>query len=338
MSSMSEENHFDILEEGTEAWNSWRTHDPGISPNLAGEDLSDLDLAEANLSEANLIDADLYQTKLPNANLKMASMTDADCSGVDMRGADLYKVNMVNAFLVEANLSGAYIAESDLSGADLRGADLRQANLTDTDLSSSILNNADLSGANLSGANITGAQLRNANFTDANMMDLVYGSAESRRGNYYGIRGLDSCYGNALFVRDAQDQDYLDTMEHNILATKDPGRRRWKQFWFDAWALIDYGRSLSRPIVYAVILSTFYGLIYLMDMLFNWGLMNYSNSAQSWLTPFYYSIVTYTTLGFGDITPKHWIGEIIVITEVILGYLTLGLMLSILANKVAQRS
>jgi hypothetical protein len=66
--------------------------------------------------------------------------------------------------------------------------------------------------------------------------------------------------------------------------------------------------------------------------------MDYSGSSKSWLTPFYYSLVTYTTLGFGDITPQHWLGEIIVIIEVVLGYMTLGLLLTILANNVARRS
>ena len=107
---------------------------------------------------------------------------------------------------------------------------------------------------------------------------------------------------------------------------------------FAGWGLIDYGRSLTKTAGYALGLSLCYGFVYMLDMLLGWGLMNYSNSAESWLTPYYYSIVTYTTLGFGDITPKHWVGEIIVISEVILGYITLSLLLSILANKVARRS
>ena len=57
-----------------------------------------------------------------------------------------------------------------------------------------------------------------------------------------------------------------------------------------------------------------------------------------WFTPFYYSIVTYTTLGFGDVTPKTGLGQSFVVFEVILGYVTLGLLVSILANKVARRA
>ncbi len=66
--------------------------------------------------------------------------------------------------------------------------------------------------------------------------------------------------------------------------------------------------------------------------------MDYSNSAGTWFTPFYYSLVTYTTLGFGDVTADSLIGEMLVISEVIAGYFTLGLLLSILANTVARRS
>ena len=52
----------------------------------------------------------------------------------------------------------------------------------------------------------------------------------------------------------------------------------------------------------------------------------------------YFSFTTLTTLGFGDITPQHWLGEIIVVVEVILGYTTLGLILAILANRVARQA
>jgi hypothetical protein len=33
------------------------------------------------------------------------------------------------------------------------------------------------------------------------------------RGYYLGIRGLDPCFGNAMFQRAAADQDFLDTLE-----------------------------------------------------------------------------------------------------------------------------
>ncbi|MCP4967443.1 MAG: two pore domain potassium channel family protein, partial [bacterium] len=52
----------------------------------------------------------------------------------------------------------------------------------------------------------------------------------------------------------------------------------------------------------------------------------------------YFSVVTLTTLGFGDIHAGNWVGSIVVMFEVILGYVMLGLLISILANKVARRA
>lgn len=338
MSENTDESYLDILKEGTEAWNAWRAANPGEIPDLTDEDLSEMDLRGINLGAVDLSEADFYGTDLRDANLKMAVLTDADFSAADLAGAELYKANLSGAFLTEADLSGAYLAEANLNKADLRGCKLHQVDFTEADLRSSNLSESDLTGVNFSHANVTDANFSYSTLAQANLIGLNYGSFHSMRGHYLGIRGLDSCYGNAIFVRDAQDQDYLDTVEHKIELTPSPRLRAIKRFLFSLWKLIDYGRSLSKPFIYALILATIFGFVYFLDILLEWGLMDYSSSAQSWFSPFYYSIVTYTTLGFGDITPQHWIGEIIVVAEVILGYATLGLLLSILANRVARQS
>lgn len=334
----SEAAHLEILEQGTQAWNNWRSENPGIRPQLAGEDLSELDLSGVNFNEANLTEADLFDADLSEANLKMASLAGADLSGANLTDAELYKADLTGCFLTGANLAGAYLAEAEFKGADLRGTNLQGVDLTGADLYAADLSKSDLTGADLTDANINLANLSYVNLALTNLMGLRNGNFHSMRGHYLGIRGLDSCYGNAVFVRDAQDQDYLDTMEHNIAQIPSPRKRKMMELMFSFWKRIDYGRSLTKPFLYAIVLSGLFGVIYFFDMNLGWGLMDYSGSAQSWITPFYYSIVTYTTLGFGDITPQHWLGEIIVVIEVILGYTTLGLILSILANRVARQA
>jgi voltage-gated potassium channel Kch len=158
------------------------------------------------------------------------------------------------------------------------------------------------------------------------------------RGCYHGVHGLDTLFGNAIFKRDAQDQDYLDSLEINIDQTESVRLRSLKKFGFWVWEQIDFGRSLARPAIWASLIAIVFGLIFMLDMQFQWGLIDFSGSAQSFLTPFYFSVVTFTTLGYGDVLPIHWFGELLVIVEVVLGYSTLGLLLSILANKVARRS
>jgi hypothetical protein len=110
------------------------------------------------------------------------------------------------------------------------------------------------------------------------------------RGCYPGVRGLDSCFGNALLKRAAADQDFLDTLEAHL-----KGSRR--MVLFRAWGIIDYGRSLVRVAVLSFGLAPLYGAVYRMFP----GILSYQQSAKTWFTPYYFSIVTYTTLGFGDV-------------------------------------
>ena len=59
---------------------------------------------------------------------------------------------------------------------------------------------------------------------------------------------------------------------------------------------------------------------------------------QTFLSPLYYSVVTLTTLGYGDIVPSSVSGQIVAMMEVCTGYLMLGGLISIFSNKLARRA
>jgi hypothetical protein len=328
----------ELLDAGVDVWNKWRDDHPAKRPSLSGVDASDRELTGINLSELDLSGADFYGSDLSGANLKMANLSDADLGDCKLVKADLYKVDLRAAFATGADFGGAYLNESDLRGTDLRGVKLVEASLKSSDLTGADLTQANLTGANLDEAVLIGADMSRASLEATSLFRVSYGSFESMRGHYFGIRGLDSCFGNALFVRDAKDRDYLDAFERAIELAPQGRAASFRKIAFRAWRMIDYGRSMGKPLLYAVILSMIFGTLYTFDLRLGWGLMDYSNSSGGWFTPFYYSIVTYTTLGFGDITPLNWVGEIIVVVEVIMGYTTLGLVLAILANRVARQS
>jgi uncharacterized protein YjbI with pentapeptide repeats len=319
-------------------WERFLAENSGTSLELAGVDLSDAKLEGRNLSGIDFSGADFYESKLSSANLKHTKLAKADLSGADLSSAGMYKAVLTSATATAANLQGADLTEADFSNADLRGASLVGANLSGADLRGADLSNTDLRDACLAGANVTGASFRTARVEGANVTGIVYGRFKHMHRCYLGVRGLDSVYGNALFVRDAKDQDYIDTLESSISAMPEGLTKKIEFILFKAWGLFDHGRSLMKVAIYAFVLATLYGIIYTFDMRLSWGMMDYSNSAQSWFTPFYYSMVTYTTLGYGDVTAENVYGEILVISEVVLGYFTLGLLLSIIANTIARRS
>jgi hypothetical protein len=268
-------------------------------------------------------------------------MCDLSCSDVassNLSRASLYKCTLKETIFQEANLERADLSNSNCTNADFRGANLKGANFSGADLTGANFMSADLENAILREAEMTGIDCRSANLTGVDLTGSRFGGYRTMQDRFYGVRGIENCFGNAVFVRDVKDQDYIDTLRTSIEAMPDGFLKKFELFLFRAWGLIDHGRSLMKVGFYALIVATLYGLIYTADMRLGWEMMDYSNSAHTWFTPFYYSLVTYTTLGYGDVTANSLIGEMLVISEVIVGYFTLGLLLSILANTVARRS
>jgi len=112
--------------------------------------------------------------------------------------------------------------------------------------------------------------------------------------------------------------------------------------WFNIWWLFaDFGRGFLRWALWSILIAVFFALLfhnffYLVDRTtFD---SKYIHETWSGLSFIYYSVVTFTTLGFGDIVPKPGLLQFLVMLEVILGYVMLGGLISILANKLARRS
>ena len=262
--------------------------------NLSGADLTDAKLSGVDLTEADLTDAKLCGAQLWNINLQSAFLI-----GADLTGAKLSSANLINANLTGGNLTGADLSESSMAGAELWGAiltdaqvwgaDLSRAKLTSANLNRAKLRSANLSlasledasliGTDLAFANIIATELSYADLTDARLGGVRYARSKMS-GKCRGIR-VSNCFGNALFKRDAQDQDFIDTFRAKILddlqrqGQKCPLRRfRWRILLnkkrilsylkiklmqierhvalkvmpavFRAWGWIDYGRSMTR--------------------------------------------------------------------------------------------
>ncbi len=154
---MADEEHVEIVRQGTVAINEWRSKHLGVIFDLRGAKLHRADFDSANLyhtdfrgadlRETNLGRADLRWANLGRANLIKADLNHSDLSHADLRGADLSGGNLLGAKLKDvncfrANLSGAYLARVHFDGANLR-----EANLSAISLDETIFVNVDLSNA-----------------------------------------------------------------------------------------------------------------------------------------------------------------------------------------------
>jgi hypothetical protein len=211
---MANEEHLAMLRQGTDAWNHWRKHRPGIGPDLRGADLR-----EAHLSGANLNAADLRGANLVEVDLSGADLGGADLGRADFFRADLSEVNLYKAKLNRTDLSGAHLSGAHLGGADLGGANLRWTNLSEANLTGADLSRANLSEANLSGADFSEARVRSTVFADVDLseakgIDMVVHEGPSSI-------GMDTIYRShgkipEAFLRGAGLPDEFITSIHDL--------------------------------------------------------------------------------------------------------------------------
>ena len=154
--------YLDIIKQGKNSWNEWRSQNPELVIELPSVNLSLSNLEGFNLEKANLWEADFKKANLSGSRLQGADLCFANLSGADLQGVDFSGANLTEADLCGANLSGA-----NLHGVNLWGADISSANLTDVDLSDAELSDAKLMKAKISHTDFSKAKIEGADFSNA---------------------------------------------------------------------------------------------------------------------------------------------------------------------------
>ncbi|RMG74691.1 MAG: hypothetical protein D6710_01230 [Nitrospirae bacterium] len=297
---------------------------------LEGVDLSGVDLSGSDLSGANLKGARLFKANLSGCILKKAILDDAELSGADLSRADMEEVSAINAGfgmaklvevnLFEGNLTGATLTMAEIRGANmqccrLEGARLREAKLLNTDLT-----NADLRGVDMSLSSVDGSRFTNADLRGARLRQLSgYETAD-----WIGVDLRDINFSGAYLLRRfIMDQNFLKEFRD---------RNRYTRIIYYLWLVTsDCGRSMTRWCAWTLLFIIGFGLLY------SFTGVDYGEH-RTWFSPFYYSVVTFTTLGYGDVVPAGVVSQFLAIIEVTIGYVMLGGLLSIFANKMARRA
>ncbi len=258
-----------------------------------------------------------------------------------LEGADLEEAHIEGADLGLAHLKGASFGLAHLEGANLQEACLQEAvllwaHLERTYLLDSHLERANLYDAHLEGADLTISHLEGADFT-ASIVDgltLFWECSVDRKTDFRGV-GLESC-------RIDERTKYLLQYNKRRMNCEDWYEQHPRLAWLAKaffW-MSDYGRSTSR------IIFTFFGLALIFaNIYYHWArlappgivsnlLIDENGLAIPWwlvpLRTLYFSIVTMTTLGFGDMYAQGQsiFGHLLLMLQVLLGYVLLGALVT----------
>ena len=301
-----------------------------FNEDLSNLDFSGYDLSWSNLNQSNLKATNLSYTKLIQTSLEQAILDECEFMGSDLTEANLNEctarrcgfggADLSFASIINADLNSASFIRSKMVGADLRASNLKNAKLSEMDLTDAIFTRAVLVKSDLKHSNVTGT-----NFELADMQGCrLLGIKNYKKAMWIGadIRDLD-LRGAYLVRRYISDENYLyefqasSTLHRAIYLI-------WK-------ATSDCGRSLFQWFVWLTGLTLIFAAVYTQVDI------DFGDHATAF-SPVYFSFITLTTVGYGDVAPASLIAQIFVTLQAITGYMGLGGLLSILGNKMARRA
>ena len=254
--------------------------------------------------------------------LEKRAMTGIPMDGFILRGANLENLNLVNAKGVPHHLTNTDLSRANLHNAHLYKVDLSGSSLLKADLSGANLHRASLMGCNLLGVNLKACRLEHVDWgdeicqatlaesviaqeiQDANSVEkaaLLYEEAEEVARN---IR--KSCERQGVF--DIAGDFFHREMQFRRYQLPRFSLRRFVSKGVDI--VSGYGEKPERIVLFSAFFIFICSLFY-----FGFGINGGSDVIQlnlslpwtanvyAWLECLYFSVVTFTTLGYGDLSP-----------------------------------
>ncbi len=303
---------------------------------LEGEELMRALVLDTALNVAHLEGADLSDTHLDGAHLMEAHLNDTDFNSAHMEGAVL-----IGANLKRTNFMGAYMKRAHLMGAQLEYAGLGGASMEGASFSGAHMKGADLSQAHMEGVDFIETHMENVilQYATCDNFTLIQDCYFDKQTDFRGV-ALDTIQWSPGLKQLAE---YINRRLNWIDWYKEHKIAKYPVRFF--WECSDYGRCTQRILWTFTGLSLLFAGVYFMlpEILTGLTHLEGDDLAQPlygrslfWRS-LYFSVVTMTTLGFGDIhaNPQSSLGHGLLIFQVILGYVILGALvtrLSILFN------
>jgi hypothetical protein len=276
-------------------------------------------------------------------------------SGQSMEGFELASAALAGVNLVKEpgtggyDLSNANLSHANLSDGHLYQINLRGASLLKTNLNGARLNDADLRGANLLGAVLNDARLENTVW-DTVVAQEATALEDWRRGNFDSARVLfreaEEVYRNLRKAMENKGQfEQAGEFFYREMVARRWLLKRYCLKWYFSY-LVDifcgYGENPARVVGMSVAIIFVCGLLYFLLGIGYDGavigvdlakgpLVNLQNFGDS----LYFSIVTFTTLGYGDIAPFGWT-RVVAAVEAFAGSFILALFVVVFVKKMTR--
>ena len=269
-------------------------------------------------------------------------MRDFKLSRVDLCHVNLVNRNSKNGYqfidcdFYRSNMSHSHCFMVDFSGSSLMKSNFQYANL----------HCANLENCNLLGANFEHAKLENIHWGDDILQEKLARESSDNREKDDLYEQAEEIYRH---LRKVTEDEGLFDLSGRFFRKEMIARRMQLPNYSSARILsktVDlfcgYGEEPLRIIGFTLMLIFIYSLFYLLSGLSYGGEIirinlsaSFMDNVGHFLDALYFSVVTFTTLGYGDITPQGF-SRFLASTEALIGSFTLALFVVMFVKKMIR--
>jgi len=276
-------------------------------------------------------------------------------SGGLLRGIILNKTQLQNIDLVNHhNKKGYDFSHADFYHSNLRGAHLFNINLNNASIMKADLRDANLNCANLTNTNMLGVKWRGSKFENIKMgakirQEILAKTAIVHKDKQISIDLLEQAEEIYRDLRKHAEQEGIFTLSGYFIQ-KELTMRRLQLPRFSLKRFLSkvvdiccgYGEEPLRIITLSMAIILVCAIIYTFTGLSYNDTIQAASASQSveqnfsfFLSSLYYSVVTFTTLGYGDFTPVG-ISRAIAAIEAFTGSFTIALFVVVFVKKMTR--
>lgn len=281
----------------------------------------------AYLKGAHLVGVDWFaDTSLIYANFTDASINASDFSNANLMLATLTNVSGINANFGDANLEGATFTNGDLRRANLENAFLNEAVFTDVHIGSE-------------------TQFGDASVYESESAQPTLSDDHRLRAAAWAYRQLQQLYQDNALPRLAR-RSYNQEKDARRRLTWDEGNYSDGIKWELSRWVARYGSSPYRVLLTSAVVIVGFAFLFPLtggiqetqgSQTITYTLENPENAPQWWIgrvlfKSLYFSVVTFATLGYGDIQPIGTSARFLAGLEALLGALLAALLVFVLAR------
>ncbi|SFS10806.1 Pentapeptide repeat-containing protein [Halomicrobium zhouii] len=307
---------------------------------------------------------DDYAAQAPDGpeRLDGATVDTADLDGVDwFEGCSLIGTEFSHVDLRDASLAGADLRESTLDNVDVRQADLSRVNVEDASIRTCDLRGADFRHARFDQTVLSDVRInRDTRFGDAVVYEEELAAAEdaatfeeNAQAAVWAYREIHNIHENNALPYEAR-QYYLKEKDVRRRLAWESGHRTRAVMAEGARWITGYGMSPWRVLATAAVIIVASALLYpltggLVETVsggggepesITWSIEDPETAPQfvlveAFYKSLYFSIVTFTTLGYGDVRPVGNFARGLAGVEALLGQLLVAVLVFVLTRRIS---